>query len=498
MRHASRFATLPRWSRRDFLRAAGVAAAGLTLPRGLIGCGDGGSGAASSEMAIPLTVDPSVGWWLQNGFDPVFDELSSTDLRVTRGNIPRQLSGLYVRNGSNPQQADSPHWFFGDGMVHGVRFEQGRAAWYGNKYVRTPLYEQGISFGQPNTPPPIGGNNQSNVSCIYHAGKLLSSGEVGFPYELDPRDLSTLGVHDFAGMLPTSFTAHPKIDPATGYLHFFGYWFGPPFLTYLVADANGHVIHRQEIPVAASSMIHSFAITEQDVVFWELPVLFDIQAAIRGEIPFFWKPDYGARIGIMPLGGDAAAIRWVEIEPCYVFHEVNAHRDGDDVVIDVCRHDHMFDNGSDLEDSRITLRRWRVNTAGAALSFRDEIVLDRELELPSRDRRVVGLPNRYGWFVTSRKHPDTLDLGGIASLDYRSGRLREWDPGPNRHANEALFVPGDSGEGEGWLLTLVYNRADDASDLCILDPLRVDKGPIAEIRLPRRVPHGFHAAWVPA
>jgi len=498
MKHASRFATLPAWSRRDFLRAAGVAAAGLTLPRALIGCGDGGSDAGMADAAIPLTVDPSRGWWLQNGFEPVFDELSSDALVVTRGHIPRELSGLYVRNGSNPQKADSPHWFFGDGMVHGVRFEAGRAAWYGNRYVRTPLYEQGISFGQPNTPPPIGGNNQSNVSCVYHAGKLLSSGEVGFPYQLDPSDLSTIGPYDFGGQLLTSFTAHPKIDPATGYLHFFGYWFAPPFVTYLVADASGQVIHRQEVPVGASTMMHSFAITERDVVFWDLPVLFDLQAAIRGEIPFGWQPDYGARIGIMPLGGDAAAIRWAEIDPCYVFHEVNAYRDGDDVVLDVCRYDRVFDHGSDLPESNVSLRRWRVDTGGDALHVQDEIVLDRELELPSRDRRIIGRPHRYGWFVTSRNRTDTLDLAGIASMDYRSGRLREWDPGPNRHANEALFVPGGPGEGEGWLLTLVYDRADAASDLCILDPLRVDRGPIAEIRLPRRVPHGFHAAWVPA
>lgn len=496
MKHAHRLATMPGWSRRDFLRAAGVAAAGLALPSGLIGCGDGGGPGA--QAAAPLTVDPTRPWWLQNGFEPVFDEISSTALEVRRGRVPSALSGLYVRNGSNPQHADSPHWFFADGMVHGVRFERGRPTWYGNRYLRTPLYEAGVRFNDPTAGPPIGGNNQSNVSCIWHAGRLLSSGEVGFPYELDPADLSTRGVHDFGGMLQTSFTAHPKIDPATGHLHFFGYWFLPPYLTYLVADASGQVIHRQPVEVAASSMIHSFAITEQDVVFWEMPVLFDIVAAATGaDNPFTWQPDYGARLGVMPLGGDTADIRWVEIEPCYVFHEVNAHRDGDEVVLDVCRHDRLFDGGSDLEDSVVSLRRWRIDTSGAHLGFREEIVSEREMELPSRDLRVVGRDQRHAWFVAARPHPDSLDLGGIAALDYRSGRLREWDPGPARHANEALFVPGGPGEAEGWLLTLVYDRADAATDLCILDPLRVERGPIAEIRLPQRVPHGFHAAWVP-
>ena len=39
-------------------------------------------------------------------------------------------------------------------------------------------------------------------------------------------------------------TAHPKIDPATGQMHFFGYGFVPPYLTYHVADADGTLIHQ--------------------------------------------------------------------------------------------------------------------------------------------------------------------------------------------------------------------------------------------------------------
>jgi carotenoid cleavage dioxygenase len=74
--------------------------------------------------------------------------------------------------------------------------------------------------------------------------------------------------------------------------------------------------------------------------------------------------------------------------------------------------------------------------------------------------------------------------------------MRVWDPGIGRHANEAFFVSGGAGEGEGWLLSFVYNRAEGATDLCIFDAQRPDRGPIAEIRTPR-VPHGFHGVWIP-
>lgn len=479
-------------NRRRFLQASALAATGWFAGGSfLAGCGDDGGG---QQQGSALTIDPNRPWWLQNGYAPVQDEIIATDLPV-RGRIPEALNGLYVRNGSNPQNANSPHWFFGDGMLHGVRLENGRPVWYRNRYIQTPLYVNQLDFGTPGLPP-TGGNNQSNVSAIYHAGRLITSGEVGFPYEVDPADLSTIGVHDFAGKLNTSFTAHPKIDPATGMMHAFGYWFFQPYLTYHVIDTNGAIVHTQFINVAKTTMIHSFAITEQDVVFWELPVVFNLEAAFNDPATAFaWDPSYGARLGVMPLGGDARDIRWVEIEPCYVFHELNAFRDGNEVVVDVCRHDYMFNNER-FGDAPSNVHRWRIDTSGSTLTFRDEVTFDEALELPSHDRRFSGRRHRHGWMLTTRENDMTVDLAGVAAVDYESGRMERWDPGISRHANEAFFVASGANEGEGWLLSYVYDHVADATDLVILDARHVADGPIAEIRLPRRVPHGFHGVWI--
>ncbi len=485
-------------SRRTFLERSALASAGLALPPWLLpGCSGSSSEPTPDGQSVPpLPYDPSKPWWLQGNFAPVLDELDVTDLPVT-GAIPPELSGLYVRNGSNPQKSDSPHWFFGDGMVHGLRFEAGKAKWYRNRYVKTPLYTSGTSFGGSGPPTPKA--NQSNVSMVHHAGRLLTSGEVGFPYELDPETLETKGVYDFAGKITTSFTAHPKIDPKTGQLHFFGYWFLDPYLTYSVADATGAVITSEVIQVAKATMIHSFAITEKDAVFWELPVVFDLDAAMAGALnPYAWDPSYGARIGVMPLGGAADSIRWVEIDACYVFHEVNAYRDGDVVVVDVCRHPSMFDGQELYQGDPQNVRRWKIDTGKADLSFSEEVVADLQYELPTHDRRFTGRKHRHGWFVTTRDDPHTLDFGGTGHIDLVTGVSKVWDPGAARHADEAFFVPGGSGEGEGWLLTFVYDHVQDSSALVILDATNVDKGPVAEIALPRRVPHGFHAVWIPA
>jgi carotenoid cleavage dioxygenase len=156
----------------------------------------------------------------------------------------------------------------------------------------------------------------------------------------------------------------------------------------------------------------------------------------------------------------------------------------------------MF-NGTDLGEKPHTIARWRIDTAGDTPRFREERVSDLQYELPTHDRRFTGRKQRYGWFVATREHPDTVDLGGIGQIDFESGQASAWDPGITRHADEATFVLAGSGEGEGYLFTFVYDHATDKSTLAVLDATRVARGPVAEIELPRRVPHGFHGVWVP-
>ena len=469
------------------------------------------STAATTSSTVPATVpgttvpiDPAAPWWLQGNFAPVMDEVDATVLTV-RGALPPSLDGLYVKNGSNPPRSDSPHWFFGDGMVHGVRLSGGRADWYRNRWVRTEPFVAGAGFGQG---VPGGGNSQSNVSALWHGRRLLTSGEVGFPYELSPADLSTYGPVDFAGVLPSSFTAHPKIDPATGRMHAFGYDFTAPFLRYYVIEPDGTMSSVQPVEIPRSVMIHDFAITETDVVFWDLPVVFDMDLAIQmindpssGVNPFVWRPEAGARVGVMPLGGPTSEVRWFDLdEPCYVFHSVNAYRDGDQVHVDVCRLDSMFATTGEGFGDETSLRRWTVDTAAG--SVRDEVLeVDDPGDLPSRDPRRVGREHRYGYLVGTRPNPATVELGSVIKHDFVAGRRDVWDPGSTRHATEPLFVPGDPSDvadDAGWLLTFVHDDAIDETVLAVLDATDVTAGPVAEVVMPQRVPYGFHATWIPA
>ncbi|MCB2027591.1 MAG: carotenoid oxygenase family protein, partial [Rhodoferax sp.] len=74
---------------------------------------------------------------LTGGFAPVTREMT-VDLTDIEGEIPKDLTGMYVRNGPNRrfEAAGRYHWFDGDGMLHAVRFEGGRAQ-YQNRWVMT-------------------------------------------------------------------------------------------------------------------------------------------------------------------------------------------------------------------------------------------------------------------------------------------------------------------------------------------------------------------------
>lgn len=198
----------------------------------------------------------------------------------------------------------------------------------------------------------------------------------------------------------------------------------------------------------------------------------------------------------MPLAGPTSAIRWVEIEPCYVFHGVNAFRDVDDVVIDVCRLPSMF--SAEPEKRPNAIHRWTVGTAGEQLTFRDERLSDEQMDLPALDRRRVGRAHDNAWYLHFESIDGVDEFTGISRRETRSGAMDRYEPGKRIRMNEGTVVPDGKGDGEGWLLAYGWDRARGASDLMVFEALDMARGPVATVHLPVRVPYGFHGWWLPA
>jgi carotenoid cleavage dioxygenase len=443
-----------------------------------------------TDTVEPATTQP---WFLTGNYAPVPDEITATDLPVT-GSLPAALAGRYVRNGSNPQSGHSDHWFFGDGMVHGIRLRDGRAEWYRNRYVRTTKFDKQIEATDPEAMfDPTA--SAANTHVLAHAGRIWALEEGHLPWELSP-ELDTIGCSDFGGKLTTAFTAHPKLCPETGELHFFGYAPLPPYLTYHVLDASGELVHSAPISVPKGTMMHDFMITRDHAIFMDLPVVFDLDALDSG-VPIRWDDEYGARIGIVPRLGTDADVRWFEIDPCYVFHPLNAYVDGNKVVCDVGRHAYMWRTSMD-DFAPCFMHRWTFDLDTGAVG--EEQLDDVAHAFPRVDERVVGLRHRYGWAAAPRAGAtgDFADPGVLVKYDMTTTTSSTHDFGPTSFPGEFVFVPAGDGaaEDEGWAMGIVYDKSTDRSDLVVLDATDMAADPVATVHLPRRVPFGFHGSWI--
>jgi carotenoid cleavage dioxygenase len=470
--------------RREFLEYTGMGAIGVAASSVISGCSED---------------EPAVKFWQQGNFRPVAEEVTVTDLKI-EGSIPAELTGLYVRNGTNSSTGVAEHFFGGDGMIHGVRLEGGQAKWYRNRYVDTPVYrKEAGGFGAPKPE-----NTTSAVSLIYHGGELMSLGEFGYPYLVNPDDLSTKGPFNYDGELPGNMTAHPRIDPDTGELLFFGYNVMEPYLTYMRADAEGNMLQVEPIDITGPSMIHDFAATGKYVVFMEMPVRFSWFSAVTGSgIPFKWDDDAPCRFGVMPRTGTSADVKWFDVPRCFIFHIMNSYDRGDEVIVDAARYDQLWVKNSHDFFHPAHLSRFSMNMKTGAVSV--ERLHDRPMEFPQVNRDYWTRDYRYGYSVVvdgDNDSPERLQYaeGGIRKYDVHSGKTDAWLPGVTQEAAEPLFIAArESGgaEDEGYIASFVYDKNTETSAFCLFDATHVSAGPIARVQLPVRVPVGFHGVWVP-
>ncbi len=423
---------------------------------------------------------------LTGNYAPVTEELTAYELPFT-GTIPAELTGWYLRNGPNPHAAASAHWFLGDGMVHGVRLEQGRAVSYRNRWVRTTTFTDGARVRDADGNLDLAAG-LANTHVIRHAGRTLALVESSYPYELTC-ELDTIGPYDFDGKLRTAMTAHPKTCPTTGELHFFGYDYTAPYLTYHCADAAGNLLVSRAIEVPAATMHHDFNLTAAHVVFMDLPVVFDLEVAKSGGgMPFRWRADYQARLGVLRRNDPRGAIRWFPIDPCYVFHTLNAHDEPGRIVVHVIRYPSLWRQDSDMSE-QASLWRWTIDLVTGTVA--EEQLDDRDAEFPRIDDRLAGLDSRFGHATVAG------DSGALLRYDLHTGTSTAHEFGPGRIPAEAAFAPADDRPGgDGYLMTYVYNADTDRSDLVILDASELAAPPVATIHLPARVPYGFHGNWL--
>ncbi|MEP3050843.1 MAG: carotenoid oxygenase family protein [Erythrobacter sp.] len=428
-------------------------------------------------------------FWMTGNFGPVEEIVDATDLKVT-GEIPTDLNGRYFRNGPNPSKHPSADWFLGEGMIHGVELSNGKANWYRNRYVETPLLDVDVITNENRL---MRGNSLANTHIVGHAGKVLALQETQVPIEMT-RELETVGAYDFGGKLERNMTAHPKICPITGEMLFFGYGIMPPFLTYHRVSADGDLVQTEIIDVKAATMVHDFAITENHVLFLDLPMLWDLEKLGKPGVPISFDESYGARVGVMPRTGNSGDVRWFEIDPCYIYHTMNAYESGSKIIFHAPKLVGYTSVG--MKNPPIPkMHRWTIDLQNGTI--KEEQIDDLGVDFPVTSPDLVGQPHTHG-YVAEFDPAGAPYILGYHKYEMETGQRTCHRLKDGRTGSEASFVPAGNAkdQDDGYLMSFVYDPGADASELVIINAKEMTDEPLARIHLPVRVPTGFHGSWI--
>jgi carotenoid cleavage dioxygenase len=466
-------------------------------------------------------------------FAPSRVEADIADLEVVAGAIPAELDGIFHRVAPDPHfppKGDDDIWFNGDGMVTAFRFHGGRVDMR-QRWVHTDKFKLESAagralFGAYRNPltddPEVAGTYRgtANTNVIAHAGVLLALKEDSPPVAMDPITLETIGNWDFHGTMKSpTFTAHPKIDPASGEMLAFGYaakGLLTPDLVYYVIGQDGRVAHEVWLELPYYCMMHDFGVTEDYVVFHVVPITSDWERLEKGKPHFGFDTSRDIYLGVLPRRGRAEDLRWFRGPNQFASHVMNAYNEGTVVHFDTAAaKGNMFPFFPDIADApfdpaagQARMTRWTVDLAANDDAIQARPLTELVGEFPRIDDRFTGRPYRHGYIlaqdrdkpfeVGEAKSATGMVMNTLAHIDLETGASDCWWIGAKSSLQEPVFVPrpGSTEEGDGWLAVVENLLVEMRSNLLLFDGRNLAGGPIATIAIPLRLRPALHGNWV--
>jgi len=459
-------------------------------------------------------------------FSPIRAEVSVRDCEI-EGTIPEDLSGGFYATGPDPQYPLAPGNipFDGEGHVRMFRIRDGRAD-YRTRYAQTERYlaqdkAQRALMPMYRNPdlddPSVKGLSRStaNTHVINHKNMILALKEDSPPTALDLDTLETVEpVYTFDGELPHDqpFTAHPKVCSVTGNIVAFGYeakGFGSDVVAVFEIDKQGNKVWSAEIQVPYVGLLHDFAVTENHIMFFVIPLAIDYEQMKQGGIHWSWQGNRKTYLGVMRRHGDGKDIQWVEGPTRSGTHTMGAFEDNGKIYLD-----------SEISETNpfpfmpvregipwnpvsgaSYIHRLSLKLDGPNKSYDIEKLYPLVMPLPRQDDRYNTMPYRYGFGqCPDPAVPNRLEAGACyARVDHRKKSYDYWNAGTTVSLGEPVFAPKrvDAGEGEGYLIGVAYHLDQNLrSDLVILDAENLVEGPIATVRLPVQASPQVHGWWV--
>ena len=449
---------------------------------------------------------------------------------VVEGTLPAEFNGNWYQSVPDPQyppMLGTDTYLSGDGMVRMLHFENGHVD-FKQRYVQTERWKlerkaRRSLFGLYRNPytddPSVRGKRRgaANTTPVFHGGRLLATKEDSRPWELNPHTLETVGEWDYDGKLRSeTFTAHPRWDPQSGELYFFGYeasGLASRDVSYCIADKQGQLIKEEWFQVPYCALMHDFVVTQEHAVFPGFPIVADLDRIKAGGAHWAWDHTKESFIGIMPREGKAKDVRWFRARPCSVFHFINGFTEGSKVHVDMCASDvaafpFMREAGGlhmPQHEVRGNLVRWTFDLSKPG-DTPEETVLAPSGDFPRLADKdlMVDYDVAYYAQIDVRFGPPILSgpVGGgfntLTRLEVKTGKTQSLFAGPHRTFQEHAHIASKQPGHEGYLLCIVDRHDENQAEVHIFEARHLEKGAITKIKVPMRLRSGVHGTWVPA
>lgn len=498
--------------RRRFLRTLLSGATALAIAPALLRSGDALAG-DPARFAAGLREHP----WLAGWKSVQSETLGPATVRV-EGRLPAGFAGTLYRNGPAWTERAGfryEHWFDGDGMVHGWRFNGDGTLTHRARMVATPKFTREQKAGRflypaagtsiPDTQPVRNNDdaNTANTSVTMIDGRLFALCEAGSAFELDPDQLATLGPVTWRPDLAAiPFSAHPLVDRDGSSWNFGSLsLMGGNGLVVWHVGRDGALASADVLETPVPGYLHSFAMTDRHLVFVLIPFRYrDGAGAFFERLRF--QPDQPLRIAVVDKAAPSQA-RWFEADFAAIYHFGDAFERDGRIVVRAVQH-------PDVEDARSPMKaamNGDGDAHGGGNGLLRELVLDLRggrahweetgvagIEFPVFDARTPSRSAARLYAPVPAGAATAPYFNGIGAFDVARGRRQVHDYGRDVLAEEHLFVPrpGGTRPDDGWLVGTLLDAARGRSGIAVLDARRVDAGPLAQAWLPYTMPLGFH------
>jgi len=302
----------------------------------------------------------------------------------------------------------------------------------------------------------------------------------------NPSDTKT-----FAGTLDFPVSAHPKID-RNGDLLFHSY------------TTNTELIAQNECSYFAPmnetdyvSFAHNLIFTQQYSIIWDCSVLFDASAMFDGGSYFRTKSDCNLRFGIIPKNATSKndAI-WVDTGGRgAVVHPLNSWEDDEDgtIVIWTPFCDNLDLNLDTEEINTFLMTEFRIDPNTGKVVDKQAIGRTMNVEfsvVPSMGQKI-----KFGYTaIQCKSTPGEGSFSGFCIWDMMDRKLHKamyYQDG--EVGGEPIIMTGESSSE---VYIGVYTFKDDQTYFLLFEGKNGEQ--VARLKMPHRVPFGFHGLWCSA